>query len=49
MPENLFGDTEPPLNFYTTNPPENDNDFEDMETEIDTEVNMKGTKRKDPR
>ena len=47
LQENLFGDTDPPMNFYGSNPPENDKDSEDMETETETEVNMKGTKQKD--
>ena len=45
----MFGpDTEPPINFYGGNIPETDTDNEAMDTGNDSEVNSKGTKRKDP-
>ena len=47
LQENLFGDNDPPMNFYGSNPPENDKDSEDMETETEVSEN-KGDEAKGP-
>ena len=44
----LYVNTVVPLNFYSGGLPETDTDIEEMDTGNDSEVNLKGTKRKDP-